>query len=326
MRIVVNLLFAACTIASSLGVALAQSSFPMRPVRVIMPFPPGGPSDVMMRELALELSERWKQPVLVDNRPGANTLIGAEAASKMPPDGHGLFYATAAALSISPVLYKKIPFDAERDFVPVTQLASSTNFLMVSSALPVKTLKEFIDYARARPGSVDYGSMGIGSTGHLDTVGLERAAGVKLNHVPFKGAGPVIPELIQGRIAVFFSSVGTLVVPAVREGKVNLLAVSATARSEQFPNVPTFLEQGVDLVTGTWLGLVAPAGTPSDLVARISADVARILRDPAFEEKHVKSQGLKSVGSTPAEFAEYLKKNRAYWAEVVRASGVKLDL
>ena len=325
MRVLANILFTSCLLAASICAASAQL-FPTRPVRVIMPFPAGGPSDVMMRALAQELSALWKQPVLVDNRPGGNTLIGAEAASKMPPDGHGLFYATAAALSISPVLYKKIPFDAERDFVPVTQLASSTNFLMVSSSLPVKSLKEFIDYARARPGSIDYGSMGIGSTGHLDTVGLERAAGVKLNHVPFKGAGPVIPELIQGRLGMFFSSVGTLIIPAMREGKILLLAVADRTRSEQYPDVPTFLEQGVDLVTGTWLGLVAPAGTPAELVARISGDVSRIVRDPAFEAKHVKSQGLKSVGSTPAEFAEYLKKNRAYWSETVRASGVQLDL
>jgi tripartite-type tricarboxylate transporter receptor subunit TctC len=307
----------------TLGYAQA---FPTRPVRVIMPFPAGGPSDVMMRAIAEELAKQWGQPVLIDNRPGANTLIGAEAAAKMPPDGHGLLYATAAAMSISPVLYRKIPVDPEKDFVPVTQLASSTNFLMVSSALPARTLREFVDFARGNPGKIDYGSMGIGSTGHLDTVALERAAAIQLNHIPFKGAGPVIPEMIAGRLHMFFSSVGTLVVPALKDGKIRLLAVADTQRSELYPEVPTFREQGIDLVTGTWLGLVAPAGTPREIVAKVSADVARIVRDPAFEAKHVRSQGLKSVGSSPAEFGEYLKRNRAYWAEAVKASGVKLDL
>lgn len=316
---------AAALIAASIGVLHAQT-FPSRPVRVIMPFPAGGPSDVMMRAIAQELSGRWKQPVLVENRLGANTLIGAELAAKMPADGHGLFYATAAALSISPELYKKIPIDPARDFVAVTQLAATTNFLIVSSSVPAKDLKEFIEYAKANPGKVDYGSMGIGSTGHLDTIALERALGVQLNHVPFKGAAPVILELTQGRLGVFFSSVGTLLLPPLKEGKVKLLAVADRARSSQFPDTPTFREHGVDLIVGTWLGLVAPSGTPAEIVARIAADVGAIVRDPAFEAKHVRAQGLKSVGNAPAEFAEYLKQNRAYWAEVIRASGLKLDL
>ncbi len=314
--------------ALTMGVvqAVQAQSFPSRPVRVIMPFPAGGPSDVMMRAIAQELSERWKQPVLVENRPGANTLIGAEAAAKLAPDGHGLFYATAAAMSISPELYKKIPIDPAREFVAVTQLAATTNFLIVSAALPANNLKEFIDYAKANPGKIDYGSMGIGSTGHLDTLAMERALGVRLNHVPFKGAAPVILELTQGRLGVFFSSVGTLLVPPLKEGKVKLLAVADRVRSDQYRDVSTFQEQGVDLIVGTWLGLVAPAGTPGEIVSRIAADVGAIVRDPAFEAKHVRSQGLKSVGSAPAEFSDYLKKNRAYWAEVIRASGLKLDL
>jgi tripartite-type tricarboxylate transporter receptor subunit TctC len=320
-------LAAAClAAAATFATGAAAQTFPSKPVRVIMPFPPGGPSDVMMRAIAQELSERWKQPVLVDNKPGANTIIGAELASKLPPDGHNLFYATAAALSISPVLYNKIPYDAERDFVPVTQLAASTNFLMVSAQLPVTTLRELVQYARANPGRVDYGSFGVGSTAHLDMVGFERAAGVKLNHIPYKGAAQVVPELIQGRVGAFFTSVGTLLVPAIREGKVRVLAVAEPARSDQFPEVPTFVEQGVSFVSSTWLGLVAPAGTPPEIVARIAADVARVLGDPAFESKHVRAQGLRAVGSTPAQFGEYLKQNRAYWADVVRASGVKLDL
>lgn len=317
--------FIIAAVIASIGWVHAQG-FPSRPVRVIMPFPAGGPSDVMMRAIAQELSERWKQPVLVENRPGANTLIGAEVAAKLPADGHGLFYATAAAMSISPALYKKIPIDPARDFTAVTQLAATTNFLIVSASVPANNLKEFIDYAKANPGKIDYGSMGIGSTGHLDTIALERALGVQLTHVPFKGAAPVILELTQGRLGVFFSSVGTLLMPPLKEGKVKLLAVADRARAEQFPDVPTFREQGVDLVVGTWLGLVAPSGTPAEIVVRIAADVGAIVRDPAFEAKHVRSQGLKSVGNTPAEFADYLKQNRAYWAEVIRASGLKLDL
>ena len=229
-------------------------------------------------------------------------------------------------MSISPELYRRIPIDPARDFTAVTQLSSTTNFLMVSSALPVRNLAEFVSYARANPGKIDYGSMGIGSTGHLDTLALERATGVQLNHVPFKGAAPVILELTQGRLGVFFSSVGTLLVPPIKEGKVRLLGVADRSRSEQYPDVPTFIEQGTDLVVGTWLGLVAPAGTPPKIVARIAADVARIVRDPAFETKHIRPQGLKSVGNTPAEFADYLKQNRAYWSEVIRASGLKLEL
>lgn len=319
MRPLIASLLATC----ALGVQ--AQTFPSRPVRVVMPFPAGGPSDLMMRAIAQELGDRWKQSVLVENRPGANTLIGAEAAARLPPDGHGLLYATAAAMSISPVLYRKIAIDPERDFVPITNLATSTNFLMVSTAVPATNLREFVEHAKRNPGRIDYGSMGIGSTGHLDTVALERAAGISLNHIPFKGAGPVIVELAQGRLGVFFSSVGTGIVGPMKEGRIRLLAVADRQRSEQYPEVPTFLEQGVDLVTGTWLGLFAPAGTPPEIVARIAADVTAVLRDPAFEQKHIRSQGLKSAGGTPSEFADYLRRNRAFWSDVIKASGLKLD-
>ena len=312
-------------IAWSLAVscALAQS-YPAKPIRYIVPFPPGGGQDLVVRALAPRMTEALGQTVVVDNRPGAATMVGAELAAKSPPDGYTVFNGSNTTLAINPNLYSKVPYDPIKDFVAVTQIASLPNLLVVHPSLPVRTVKELAALARSRPGQLNYGSSGTGTPAQLAGVMFGDAAGVKLVHVPYRGSSQALTALISGETQMMFGSM-TSTLPFVKSGRLRAIAVTGAKRSLAAPDLPTVAEAaypGFEAVT--WYGLFVPAGTPAAIVARLNAEVVRILRAPDFRDWLV-AQGADPVGSTPDELATFVKAELVKYAKIVKDSGMRPD-
>lgn len=304
--------------------ALAQTTFPSQPVRVVVPFTAGGLTDVLMRGMAQELTVAWGQPVLVDNRPGANTIIGADLVAKAPADGTVLLLANDPTLSANQVLYHKLPYNPVSDFVPVINLVGTDELLVVRADFPAKTLAEFLAQAKARPGQLTYGSYGPGSKAHLDAEEIAYRTGLKFNHIPYKGVADVMTALASGQIDFSMSGVP----PAIqlsRAGKIRPLALAAAKRSPQFPDTPTFNEAGLPFESRAWFGLVAPKGTPQQTVNRIAADASKVLRQPAFLERYVTGVGLSVLDQSPEVYARFLEQDRAEYAERLHRLGVTLD-
>ena len=303
--------------------AWAQS-YPSKPIRLVAPFPPGGVADVLARAIAPELQAALGQQVLVDNKPGAGGNIGAEIVAKAEPDGHTLMLASAGILTINEFLYAKMPFDPATAFAPVTVVGDMPNIVVVHPRAGVSTLKELIDKAKAQPGKLDFGSAGNGTTTHLAIVLLEQAAGIKLAHVPYKGAAPAAQDLVAGQIDGLVDN-PPLVLPHVRSGALKALAWAAPQRMAILPDVPTAAEAGLPgFEASSWFALVAPAGTSPEIVARLNAEAAKILKDPKMAEQFAQ-RGIRLVGNPAAEFAAFIPKERARWGEIVKASGVKLE-
>ena len=302
---------------------VAAQNYPLKPLRIIVPFPAGGTTDILARAVGQKLTEEWKQQVLIDNRPGAGANIGAEAAAKSPADGYTLF-AISTIHCINPSLYSKLAYDPIRDFAPLTLVAEVSQVLAVHPSLPVKTVKEFIDYAKARPGQLNYSSAGNGSQPHLTAEMFRAQTGIQYVHVPYKGGPPAMIDLLAGQVALTFAT-SPSAVPHVKSGKIRALGVSTAKRITALPQVPTIAEAGVaGFEAGGSNGLVVPVGTPAAIIERLNSAIVKIVNEPAMR-KYLTEQGAEPRTMTPPEFGDYLKAEVAKWAKVVKASGAKID-
>jgi tripartite-type tricarboxylate transporter receptor subunit TctC len=310
-------------IAAALAPVAAAQTYPAKAIRIVVPFPAGGTSDILARAVGQKLTEEWKQPVIVDNRPGASANIGADIVVKSPPDGYTLLCASTIH-TINPSLYSKLGYDPVRDFTPITLIAATSQVLAVHPSVPVKTVKEFIVYAKKRPGQLNYSSAGNGSQPHLTAEMFRARTGIDIVHVPYKGAPPQLADLVAGHVALTFATSPTAV-PQVKAGKLRALAVSTLKRISALPEVPTIDEAGVPGFEASGSnGLVGPAGMPPAIVERLNAAVVRIVREPAMS-KYLKDQGAEPWTTTPAEYSAYIKSEVAKWAKAVKDSGAKVD-
>ena len=302
--------------------ALAQ--YPTKPVHIVVPYPAGGAVDAFARVLTQQLSEMWGQQVVVDNRPGASTMIGADQVAKSPPDGYTLLLTAELTLVIVPHLYEKIPYDPLRDFTPIVALVSATQALVANPSLPVKTVKDLVALAKAKPGQLTYGSFGNGSTGHLNMEVLQAMTGARFNHIPYNGAGPAMNDVIGGHIDFMLAAL-SIVKGNVQAGKLRMIGVGSNHRSSEFPDVPTISESGAPgFEAKSWFGLVAPAGTPPDVIKKINQDVTKVISDRAFAEKFLAAQGLEPITGTPEQFAALVRAETVRWGKVVKDADIKV--
>ncbi|MGH8649492.1 MAG: tripartite tricarboxylate transporter substrate binding protein [Burkholderiales bacterium] len=293
-------------------------------MRFIVPFAPGGSVDTLARTMGPRLADALGQSIVVDNRPGGNGDIGMMIAAKAPPDGYTILLGYIANLAIAPSLYAKLPFDPLKDYAPITQIATSPNVLTAHPSVPAKSLKELIALAKAKPGAVNFASTGVASVGHLTGELLNNLAGVKMTHVPYKGGGQAIIDLVGGHVQVMFSGFSAAM-PHIKSGRIRALAVTGARRSPALSEVPTIAEQGFPGVEATaWYGVLAPAGTPKSIVVRLHGEVVRILKLPDVAQR-LDPLGFEIVGSTPEQFAAYIRSEITKWEKVVRASGAKPD-
>ena len=295
----------------------------MRPIRIIVPFPPGGASDIMARTLGAKLTRAWGQQIIIDNRPGAGGNIAAELAAHAAPDGYTLFFAASAQLAVNPNLYAKVPYDSLRDFAPVVLVGSGSNILVAHPSLPARSLKELIALAKSKPGALQYASPGSGSTAHLSAELLKIETGIDLVHVPYKGAAPGVVDVLSGQVPLMFVSMPS-VIGHVRSGRLIALGVTGARRSDALPDVPTFAETLPKFEATSWYGIVAPVATPRDVIGKLNAAVMTSLRAADVREIFA-AQGTDIVGSTPDEFARYIKAELQKWAIVVKKSGARVD-
>jgi tripartite-type tricarboxylate transporter receptor subunit TctC len=308
--------------------ASAQTStgqpYPTKPIRIVVPFAAGGPIDIMTRPLAQKLNEAMANPVVIDNRAGANGIIGVDNVAKSPPDGYSLVVASGGTHAIGPHVYAKLPFDVFRDFAPVSLFATMPELLVVHPALPVKSVKELVALARARPNQLNFGSSGAGGTPHLAAELLKSVAKIEMVHVPYKGMGPATMDLIGGQLQLVFADLPVLL-PQVQGNKIRALAVATPKRSANLPNVPTMTESGFPQIEAyNWYALFAPAATPKPIIAKLNAEVARVMTNPSVKS-FTQNQGAEAVGSTPEELAAVHKREFDKWGAIVRAAGIKAE-
>src|SRR5437764_3944519 len=304
--------------------ALAQT-WPAKPVRLVVAYPPGGGIDVMGRQIAEKLTGMWGVPVVVENKPGANTIVATEAVAKSPADGYTVLLTTDATFSINPHLYAKLPFDTQRDFIPVTMLVLLQQLLVANPSLPATTLDELIALAKVKPGAINYAASGSGSQPHLSGEMLKYKAGIDLVHVPYKGISLAVPAVMAGEVQLTFAGIATSM-PQLKAGRIKALAIGGPKRSPLLPQVPTFAELGYpEVETHAWFGLFLPAGSPREAVQRLYTDTTKILDDPEVRQKQLIDKGYDVVGSSPEEFAAYIKKDSAARERAVRISGAKAE-
>src|SRR6266576_3643753 len=294
--------------------------FPSRPVKIVVPTSPGGATDALSRQIGARLSGLWGQPVIVENKPGANQIIGAEYVAKSAPDGNTLLVSDASSFVINPHLYRNMAYDGLHGFTPITVLVRFPWVVAVHPSVPASTFQELVAYARARPGALSYGSFGLGSSAHISVDYLKKLLGIDIVHVPYKGAGPAVTDLLSGQIQMMMVT-PLLVESHARAGRLKLLAAATARRIAALPELPTVAESGVPgYEAGTWFALMGPAGMPRATVARIYDDTAKILLDPVFRERYVTKQWFEVVGNTPEQFAEYIKSEYARWARLIELS------
>ena len=311
------------TIALTFSALAWAQSYPSRQVRLVVPFPPGGTSDILARTIGARLSAPLGQPVVVENRPGAGGNIAADHVAKSAPDGYTLIMGTSS-LAISQSLYKKLTYSLVDDFAPVTQAVNYTNLLVVHPSAGVKNVEELLKAARTKPGSLSYGTPGNGTPPHMTGELFKSYTGVNIVHIPYKGGAPAIADLIAGQIPMMFDNVPPLL-PHVRSGRIQALAVTSLKRIPVLPEVPTLHELGLkDFDAVGWNGILAPAGTPREIISRLHTEVVRVLRAPDVRDQ-LTSQGADIVGNSPEEFAAWIKTEVRKWAEVVKVSGAKID-
>jgi tripartite-type tricarboxylate transporter receptor subunit TctC len=309
-------------LALAATVVMAQT-YPTKQVRFVVGFPAGGATDVVARAISQHMAEALGQPVVVDNRAGAASNIGAEIVANAPKDGHTIFMGTVS-LAINPTLYKKLAYDPLKDFSAVSQVSDTPFLLVTHPSLPVKNVKEFVALAKARPGQLNYGSAGNGSGGHLFTVLFGSMAGVNLMHIPYKGAAPATTATLSGETIFMFDNIVTTL-PLARAGKLRALGVTTARRSQAASDIPTIAESGVPgYDANAWFGVFAPAGTPPVVINRLHADISRIVKVPEVRDRFL-ALGAEPAGSTPGEFAAFYRNEVAKWAKVVRESGAQID-
>ncbi len=319
------------SLAAVLGVVLLAFStsasaqqYPNRPIRFVVPFAPGGSTDTLARTIGQKLTEALQQQVVVDNRSGANGNIGMEIVAHAAPDGYTILLGYIANLGIGPALYAKLPFDPVRDYAPITQLASSPNILAVHPSLPVKSLRELIAYAKTNPKKLNFASSGVGSIGHLTGELLNRSAGVDMVHVPYKGSGQAVIDLLGGQVQMMFSGMSS-VMQHIKAGKLRALAVTGAQRSPAVPDVPTIAESGFPGFEATaWYGVLAAARTPKTIVNRLHDEIVRALALPDVKER-LNNVGFELVGGTPDEFTAFIKSEIAKWTRVVRDAHISAE-
>jgi tripartite-type tricarboxylate transporter receptor subunit TctC len=303
--------------------AHAQTNYPQRPVRVIVPFPAGGSNDTLCRIVSDTLSGTWNQPVIIDNKPGAGGNVGADVAWRADPDGYTLLCAPPPPLAVNRNLYKSLPYDSSK-FVPITVLALVPNVITARKDFPAGSARELVAYAKANPGKVTYASQGNGSTSHLTAEMFSTMAGVKLVHVPYKGEGPALVDLTAGRVDIFFGNIAAAL-RFQKAGQAKFFGVTNRTRSLVAPDVPTSAEAGYpDLVSVTWFAMVAPPGTPDAIVRKINADAAAALKQPAVRTKFL-DQGAELVGQDPAATASFIRDEERRWREVIKSANVTLE-
>jgi len=304
------------------GMTFAQS-YPSKPIRIVVPYPPGGFNDTLGRTLAAKFTESWGQPAIVENKPGANTLIGSDFVAKSAPDGYTLLI-VAFPFAVTPSLIKNMPYDTLKDFAPVVLAAQSPNILVVNPDLPVKSVGELIALAKAKPDSLSYASTGNGSSNHISMELFKSLAGVKLVHIPYKGSAPAVTDLLGGQVQVMFDNAPN-VMPQVKAGRLRALGQSGLTRSSIAADLPTVAEAGVPgYEVMVWFGLVAPAGTPREVVMKLNGEVLKILAMPDVRERFL-AQGVEPMGSTPEQFGEHIRGQMAKWGKVVRDAGVQAE-
>lgn len=316
-----RMIVAALLFGFSQQTALAQ--YPNKPVRVVVPYPAGGAVDSFARVLTQQLSELWGYPVVVENRAGASTMLGAEQVAKSPADGYTLMLTAELTLVTVPHLYEKIPYDPLRDFAPITALVSATQALVANPSLPVKTVNDVVTLAKAKPGELTYGSFGIGSTGHLNMEVFQAMTGTRFNHIPYSGAGPALNDVVGGHVNLMLAAL-SIVKGSVEGEKLRVIAVGSDRRSSEFPDVPTISESGVPgFQAKSWFGLVAPAETPPEIIKKINQDVIKVMSDPAFAQRYLAAQGLEPITGTPEQFAAFMRTETKKWGKVVRDANIQ---
>ena len=307
---------ALCLSASS----WAQGVYPTKNIRVINPWPPGGPADIVARPIFAKLSERLGQPIVIENRAGANGVIGSAMVAKAPADGYTLLFSHVGPIAISPSMQKDFPYNSEKDFQPVTQIVSAPTVLLVRADMPVKTFQELIAYAKQRPGKLSYGSVGPGSTTHLAGEMLQIAAGIDILHVPYKGAAPVLTDLIGGQIDMAFINISGAI-PNIESGRLRGLAVSTLKRSSLLPQLPAIAEVYAGYEVNSWYGLMAPAATPKAIVARLQTEVAQILKLPEIAQV-LRTGGFDAEGTSPEAYGAKIKDDLIRWSAVLKSTGL----
>ena len=302
------------------GAAFSQA-YPSKPVRLVAGAGPGSASDTAARIVAAPLSDMWKQPVIVENRPGAGGVPAAELVLKATPDGHTLLLCSIASHGLGPVLHKKLPYDHIKDFAPVSRIGTLPNVLIVHPSLPAKSVKEFVAYAKANPGKLQYGSSGVGNSPHLSMELLRSTTGINVVHVPQKPGQSINQEVVDGRVMAAFNNLPG-VLPLAKDGKVRALAVTSAKRSAQLPDVPTMIESGFALEITVWSGVCAPAAVPKSIITKINTDVVKVLGMPETQ-KRAAERGVDLMSSTPEQFAAFIKAENAKWAKAAKDAGVQ---
>jgi tripartite-type tricarboxylate transporter receptor subunit TctC len=319
VRILIGVMFALSALC-----AHGQGTYPAKPIRLIIPFPAGSTPDIVGRTLGQKLHEAWQQPVLVDNKTGAGGNIGTAEAARSAPDGYTLLIGINGPIAVNKALYRELPYDPEKDLEPLSLLASGAQILAVHPSVPAADLRQFVEYAKANPDKLSYGSVGAGSASHLTMELLKSQAHIALVHVPYRGFPPVVQDLLAGNIQASFAIVPA-VLPQIKAGKLKGLAVTSAKRSTLAPEIGTVAEQGFPQFDATaWIGLLGPAGLPRELAERLGGEAQRIMRLPEVRELLGK-QGFDVVGSTPREFAEFIRSETAKWTAIVKATGARAE-
>jgi tripartite-type tricarboxylate transporter receptor subunit TctC len=324
MTLRIPLVLAALAALMPLPGAAQGSAYPTKPIRLVVPFPPGGATDILARNVAQKLTETWGQQVIVDNRPGAGGNIGSELVAKAAPDGYTLEMGTVGTHAINASLYAKMPYDHVKDFVPVILVAGVPNVLVVNPSVPVNSVAELIAYAKANPGKLNFASSGNGTSIHLSGELFKVMAGVQITHVPYKGSAPAMQDLLGGQVQLMFDNLPPSL-PQIKAGKLKALAVTSTTRAAALPDVPTMAEAGLPgFEASSWFGVLAPAGTPPAIVAKLNAEIGKWLASADAKEK-LSAVGANIAGGTPEDFAKHIQLETAKWAKVVKESGAKVD-
>jgi len=318
-------LMLALAFAFTSGPGAQAQNYPNKSIRIVVPYPAGGGIDLIARAVGNQLTQRWGQPVIVENKPGSGTIVAAEGVARSVPDGYTLMLTTDATLTINPHLYAKLPYDPVKDFTPVTQLVLLNQMLLANVGVPANTLRELIAYAKANPGRLNYASYGVGSQPHLAMEMLKNQAGIDIVHVPYKGIPQAVPAAIAGEVQLTFSGAASSIAH-IRGGRLKPLAIGGKTRLSLLPDVPTFAESGYpEIPSNAWFGLFVPAGTPRDIVLKLHGEITRMLKEPEFNQKEVVAKGYELVASTPEEFTAFLAADSVRNARAVKISGAKAE-
>ena len=326
-----RLIAAACLMACSSAVHAQVTStgsgqgYPNKTIRIVVPYPAGGGIDLISRAMGNQLSQRWGQPVVIENKPGSGTIVAAEGVAKAAPDGYTLMVTTDSTISVNPHLYARLPYDPVKDFAPITQMVLLNQLLLANAAVPANSLKELIAYAKANPGKLNYASYGSGSQPHLAMEMLKSQAGMDIVHVPYKGIPQAVPAAIAGEVQLTFSGAASSIAH-IKGGRLKAIAIGGKSRLFMLPEVPTFTEGGFpEVPANAWFGLFAPAGTPREVVMKLNAELVKMLKEPEFNQKEVVAKGYELVANTPEEFSAFLVTDSQRNARAVKVSGAKAE-